>query len=60
MKWKRLLPAEQFTRVHKSYIVSLARIQSIYGNTIETTKLTIPIGINYKEKVMQLTGRKFS
>jgi len=57
---ERLLPAEQFTRVHKSYIVSLARIQSIYGNTIETTKLTIPIGINYKEKVMHLTGRKFS
>lgn len=57
---ERLLPAEQFTRVHKSYIVSLARIQSIYGNTIETAKLTIPIGINYKEKVMQLTGRKFS
>jgi len=57
---EKLLPAEQFIRVHKSYIVSIARIKSIYGNNIETSKLTIPIGINYKEKVMQLTGKRFS
>lgn len=57
---EKLLPAKQFIRVHKSYIVSIARIKSIYGNNIETSKLTIPIGVNYKEKVMQLTGRKFS
>ena len=57
---EKLLPSKLFIRVHKSYIVSLARIKSIYGNNIETTKLTIPIGVNYKEKVMQLTGKKFS
>jgi DNA-binding LytR/AlgR family response regulator len=57
---EKLLPVDQFIRVHKSYIVSMARIKSIYGNNIETTKLTIPIGVNYKEKVMQLTGRRFS
>ncbi|MBV9963618.1 MAG: response regulator transcription factor [Parafilimonas sp.] len=56
---EKQLPADQFIRVHKSYIVSLARIKSIYGNNIETGKSTIPIGINYKEKVMQLTGKKF-
>ncbi len=57
---EKLLPVDKFTRVHKSYIVSLSRIKSIYGNNIETTKLIIPIGVNYKEKVMQLTGKKFS
>lgn len=57
---EKLLPAEQFIRVHKSYIVATSRIKSIYANTIETSKLTIPIGINYKEKVMLLTGKKFS
>jgi len=57
---EKLLPADQFIRVHKSYIVSMARIKSIYGNNIETAKLTIPIGVNYKEKVMQLTGKRFS
>jgi two-component system, LytTR family, response regulator len=57
---EKLLPADQFIRVHKSYMVSIARIKSIYGNNIETAMLTIPIGMNYKEKVMQLTGKKFT
>ena len=57
---ERLLPTHQFIRVHKSYIVSLKHIRSIYGNNIETEKLTVPVGINYKEKVMQLVGRKIS
>jgi DNA-binding LytR/AlgR family response regulator len=57
---EKLLPSEQFIRAHKSYIVSIARIKSIYGNNIETSQVTIPIGINYKEKVMQLTGKKFT
>jgi DNA-binding LytR/AlgR family response regulator len=57
---EKLLPVDKFIRVHKSYIVSLLRIKSIYGNAIETSKQTIPIGINYKQKVMQLIGKKFS
>jgi DNA-binding LytR/AlgR family response regulator len=57
---ERLLPSVQFIRVHKSYIVSLQYIKSIYGNNIETSKLTIPIGVNYKEKVMQLVSKRFS
>ena len=56
---EKLLPAEKFIRVHKSYIVSVSRIKSIYGNVIETSKQNIPIGINYKQKVMELTGKKF-
>ena len=55
---EKILPAKQFIRVHKSYIVAIARIKSIYGNSVEMEKATIPIGINYKEKVMNLIGRK--
>jgi len=55
---EKILPAKQFIRVHKSYIVAIARIKSIYGNSIEMEKATIPIGINYKEKVMNLIERK--
>ena len=57
---ERSLPPAQFIRVHKSYIVSLQYIKSIYGNNIETSRLTIPIGVNYKEKVMQLVSKRFS
>jgi two-component system, LytTR family, response regulator len=55
---EKILPAKQFMRVHKSYIVAIAQIKSIYGNSVEMEKATIPIGINYKEKVMNLIGRK--
>ena len=55
---EKTLPTRQFIRVHKSYIIALRHIRSIYGNTIELEKVTIPIGINYKESVMNLIGRK--
>jgi DNA-binding LytR/AlgR family response regulator len=55
---EKILPEKQFIRVHKSYIIALAHIKSIYGNNIEMNKASVPIGINYKERVMQLLGRR--
>jgi DNA-binding LytR/AlgR family response regulator len=55
---EKSLPSRQFIRVHKSYIVSLRHIHSIYGNSIELGKTTIPIGVSYKDAVMNLIGRK--
>ena len=55
---EKILSPKQFIRVHKSYIVAVSHIKAIYGNTVEMENATIPIGINYKEKVMNLIGRK--
>lgn len=55
---EKLLPARQFIRVHRSYLVAVAHIRAIYGNSIEVGKVTIPIGVNYKEVVMGLIGKK--
>ncbi|HVU98104.1 MAG TPA: LytTR family DNA-binding domain-containing protein [Puia sp.] len=55
---EKLLPARLFIRVHRSYLVAIAHIRAIYGNSIELGKVTIPIGVNYKEAVMALIGRK--
>ena len=55
---ERSLPSRQFIRVHKSYIVALRHIRTIYGNSIELGKTTIPIGVSYKDAVMSLIGRK--
>ena len=55
---EKILPAKQFIRVHKSYIVAVAYIKSIYGNTIEMEKIILPIGLNYKEKVMNFIIKK--
>jgi len=55
---EKTLPARQFIRVHKSYIVAIGHIRAIYGNSVEIGKSTIPIGINYKEDVMNLVGKR--
>jgi DNA-binding LytR/AlgR family response regulator len=55
---ERLLPARLFIRVHRSYLVATGHIRSIYGNSIELGKVTIPIGVNYKEVVMGLIGKR--
>src|SRR5882757_3296845 len=55
---EKTLPSRQFMRVHKSYIIAVRHIRSIYGNSVELGKVTIPIGINYKEAVMNLVGKK--
>ena len=58
MEMEKLLPAKQFLRVHKSFIVGVYYIKSIYGNNIEMEKTTIPIGLSYKNAVMQFIARK--
>lgn len=55
---EKTLPSRQFLRVHRSYIVAIKHIRAIYGNTIELGKVTIPIGVNYKDSVMDLVGRR--
>ena len=55
---EKLLPVKQFIRIHKSYIIALAHIKSIYGNSIEMEDATIPVGITYKDKVMHLVNKK--
>jgi DNA-binding LytR/AlgR family response regulator len=55
---EKQLPSSSFIRVHRSYIVSIPRIRSIHGNSVELEKATIPIGIHYRDAVLGLIGRK--
>jgi DNA-binding LytR/AlgR family response regulator len=47
------LPREKFIRVHKSYIASLGRIDSIEGNDMRIGTHLLPISRNMKEEVME-------
>jgi DNA-binding LytR/AlgR family response regulator len=53
------LPAGKFIKVHKSYIISAAKIDSIEANDIRIGEYHIPISRNLKDEVMQklLTGK---
>jgi len=47
------LPQNEFIRVHRSYIVSLAEIDSFTNELIEIGKKQIPISRTYKQKVLR-------
>lgn len=47
------LPVNQFIKTHKSYIVSVSKIESIEGNNIRIGNHHVPISRNEKEDVMQ-------
>ena len=55
------LPQHLFLKVHKSYIVSLSKIESIEGNEILIGPHHIPISRNMKDEVMEkiLKGKYF-
>ena len=43
------LPAD-FVRVHRSFIVPLARVQSVRGKNIRLQDIEIPLGVTYEEE----------
>lgn len=51
------LPSGQFIRIHKSYIVSIKRIESIEKNILQIAGEKLPIGGSYKENLMALFER---
>lgn len=50
------LPASQFIRVHRSFIISKAAISHIEGNRVFLHRIEIPIGSNYKEVFLKELG----
>ncbi len=47
------LPAADFIRIHKSYIVNVDAIKSISGNEVEIRNTKLPIGSIYKENLLK-------
>lgn len=47
------LPPSQFIKVHKSFIVSAAKIDSIEGNELRIARHPVPISRNLKDEVME-------
>ena len=43
------LPAEEFARVHRSYIIALHRVENIRNKVIQLEGVEIPIGSSYEE-----------
>lgn len=57
-KMEEVLPAGRFIRVHKSYIVSLDKIESIERSRITICQKVIPIGDTYRDHFFKLIEAK--
>ncbi len=51
------LPARQFMRVHRSFIVALDRIDAVSRNTVQIGSVTIPVSDQYKDTFSQFIQR---
>lgn len=49
---EELLPSQQFSRVHKSYIVAKAKVSALDGNMLEIGTVKIPISRGKREEVV--------
>lgn len=47
------LPGDKFIKVHKSYIISASKVDSIEGNEIRIGQHHIPVSRNQKDEVME-------
>ena len=51
------LPSQKFIRIHKSYFVSIEHITAIRKTSLFIGTMELPIGENYKDAVLALTGK---
>jgi two-component system LytT family response regulator len=49
-----LLPAHLFKRVHRSFIISLSKIESYTAEMVEVSGISIPIGRGYRDVIEKL------
>lgn len=52
------LPADRFMRVHKSFIISLKKLEAFKKNRIVIQGTEIPVSDNYRETLLQFMGQQ--
>ena len=57
---ENILPPGRFIRIHKSYIVAIAHIKAVFGNSVDLGEALLPIGNFYKEEIMRFIAGKSS
>lgn len=57
-KMEESLPSNRFVRVHKSYIISLEKIESIERQRITIGKNIIPVGDSFQKDFMKMIGER--
>ena len=51
------LPADKFIRIHRSFIISLDKVKSINGNSVDISGKLVPIGKLYRDAFMKVVEK---
>ena len=52
------MPAEDFIKIHQSYLVNCSKIDAIEGNEIKIAGKSLPMSRNYREMVMKIVYQR--
>jgi DNA-binding LytR/AlgR family response regulator len=52
------LPSTDFIKIHQSFLVNLAKIESVEGNDLKVGEKSLPISRNYRENVSNLINQR--
>jgi DNA-binding LytR/AlgR family response regulator len=50
------LPEKQFVQIHKSYVISLTKIDYVEGNTVKVGTHKLPVSLSFKEEFLKKLG----
>jgi DNA-binding LytR/AlgR family response regulator len=53
---EEMLPANEFTRIHKSFIIAINKIESFKADSVEIAKKEIPVGRLFKFNLNKILG----
>lgn len=51
------LPEKDFERIHKSYVISLSKVNYVEGNLVKIANAKLPVSLNYKEQLFAKLGK---
>jgi DNA-binding LytR/AlgR family response regulator len=51
---EELLPPDNFKRIHRSFIVSMSKIESYTADMLEVNGVSVPIGRGYRDIIANL------
>jgi two-component system response regulator LytT len=52
-KLEKLLPEDQFIRIHRSYIIALSKVEYVEGNMVHIGDKNIPVGKSFREEFFE-------
>jgi len=52
------LPADEFIKIHQSYLVNCSKIEAIEGNEVKIGAKSLPISRNYRDLVMKIVHQR--